>query len=315
MVDILEQMKVSIGKDVAPRVGSYSLTDYMDTSQLRVFFRSTESSKRAGRSGRLVFFLHEKQPDDVVVVYKKSLVRRQVYFRMDFMKGDRQDAVRQHVLKHAKEGDLDSVVNAIDQFAWNGNWMMNIGDKKGLILDQAIKSKQPRWVLELGKDGNVLCLTLVSLSIEGTFIGYSSMRMIQQLPSDAHVVSVDPDLRATGLAREFHKLAGVTDRITIVNDYSHEAIPRLKAMFHIDAFDLIFIDHIKDAYLEDFKRMEAAGLIKQGTVIVADNVIYPGAPDYLEYIRNNPNYKNTFHEAHLEYTANVRDGVEVSIRL
>ena len=46
------------------------------------------------------------------------------------------------------------------------------------------------------------------------------------------------------------------------------------------------------------KLMEAAGLVGDGTVIVADNVIYPGAPDFLEYVdTSRGRYKTTLLEA------------------
>jgi catechol O-methyltransferase len=60
--------------------------------------------------------------------------------------------------------------------------------------------------------------------------------------------------------------------------------------------------------------LEAVGLIKSGTMIVADNVITPGAPDYLNYIQNNPNYKTKTYESTIEYREDVRDGVEITIR-
>ncbi len=60
--------------------------------------------------------------------------------------------------------------------------------------------------------------------------------------------------------------------------------------------------------------LEEVGLIKSGTVIVADNVVIPGALDYLEYIRNNPNYTTTLHEENLQYNENLVDGIEISIR-
>jgi len=43
-------------------------------------------------------------------------------------------------------------------------------------------------------------------------------------------------------------------------------------------FDLIFIDHIKNAYLSDLKLLESNGGVKAQTVVVGDNIIYPGAP-------------------------------------
>jgi predicted O-methyltransferase YrrM len=77
---------------------------------------------------------------------------------------------------------------------------------------------------------------------------------------------------------------------------------------------LIFIDHYKEVYLRDFKILEKVGLIKSETMIVADNVITPGAPDYLEYIRTNPNYITKMYEAKLEYREDLVDGIEISIR-
>lgn len=74
------------------------------------------------------------------------------------------------------------------------------------------------------------------------------------------------------------------------------------------------MDHYKEYYLRDFKLLEDTGLIKSGTMIFADNIICPGAPDYKEYIENNPNYTTTFHETTLEYTDNRRDAVAISIR-
>lgn len=44
------------------------------------------------------------------------------------------------------------------------------------------------------------------------------------------------------------------------------------------------MDHVKEIYLEDFKLMEKLGAIRQGTTIFADNVIFPGAPDYLQHM-------------------------------
>ena len=141
------------------------------------------------------------------------------------------------------------------------------------------------------------------------------MRIVSQLPADSLFITVEPDSQSAEIARSIHEYAGVGDRIKIINDASENVIPRLKKDFNIDSLDLIFIDHWKDVYLRDLKLLEEGGLIKSGTTVVADNVITPGAPDYLEYVRNNPNYKTETHEATLEYRDDLRDAVEISIRL
>lgn len=47
---------------------------------------------------------------------------------------------------------------------------------------------------------------------------------------------------------------------------------------------MVFLDHCKECYLPDLIAMEQAGLVGKGTVVVADNVVYPGAPGFLEYV-------------------------------
>ena len=59
---------------------------------------------------------------------------------------------------------------------WTQQWLMNVGDRKGLILDEAIRTRQPKTVLELG------IVSSLFLSSSGTFLGYSSLRMAAQPP-------------------------------------------------------------------------------------------------------------------------------------
>ncbi|CAM4953962.1 unnamed protein product [Rotaria socialis] len=119
---------------------------------------------------------------------------------------------------------------------------------------------------------------------------------------------------SAAIAAQLHEHAGVTSRITCIVGSTDNVIPTLSEQFAIQSFDLIFIDHWKEVYLRDLQLLEQMKLIVSGTVVVADNVITPGAPDYLAYIRNNPNYESIFHEAMLEYTDTHKDGVEISIR-
>jgi catechol O-methyltransferase len=138
--------------------------------------------------------------------------------------------------------------------------------------------------------------------------------MAAQLPNDALIITIERNPQSAEIAQAIHKHAGVDNRINILIDSTKNVIPRLDKHYHIRSFDLIFIDHNGEAYLRDFMLLEQCGLIKSGTMIVADNVIVPGAPDYLNYIRNNPNYTTNTYESTVEYTEDVRDGVEITIR-
>ena len=50
----------------------------------------------------------------------------------------REEALARHVAAHARKGDLDDVIRAIDDFCYRRAIMMNVGDEKGAILDRAI---------------------------------------------------------------------------------------------------------------------------------------------------------------------------------
>jgi catechol O-methyltransferase len=58
--------------------------------------------------------------------------------------------LREFVLNNAQQGDIQNIIETIDKFGWTKQWLMNIGDRKGEILDQAIRTRKPKTVLELG---------------------------------------------------------------------------------------------------------------------------------------------------------------------
>ena len=220
-----------------------------------------------------------------------------------------------YVLKHSRQDDIESVINAIDKFGWTKQWLMNIGDRKGKILDDAIRTRQPKTVLELGKLVFFFFFICPSLfCFIGTYLGYSSLRMAAQLPIDTLIISIEKDPQSAEIARAIHTHAGVANRIHIIVDSSEKVIPRLSKEYHISSLDFIFMDHYGESYVLDLKLLENVGLVRSGTMIVADNVITPGAPSYLKYVRDNPNYTTKMYESTIEYRDDVRDGVEVTTR-
>lgn len=60
-----------------------------------------------------------------------------------------------------------------------------------------------------------------------------------------------------------------------------------------------------------FPRQEC-GLLRKGTVLLADNVIVPGAPDFLAYVRGSSSFECTHYSSYLEYMK-VVDGLEKAI--
>jgi catechol O-methyltransferase len=79
-------------------------------------------------------------------------------------------------------------------------------------------------------------------------------------------------------------------------------------------FDMIFIDHVKGEYLADFLLLEQYGVIAKGSLIIGDNIIKPGAPDYLAHFNSSFTYESTLYHSYVEY-CDVPDAVLVSKKL
>ena len=104
----------------------------------------------------------------------------------------------------------------------------------------------------------------------GTLGGYSTIWLAHALPHDGHLVTVEADDEYAAVARANIERAGLSDRVDL------RVGPALEILPHLDGpFDLIFIDADKRSnpdYLE-----WALKLAREGTVIVADNVVRDGA--------------------------------------
>lgn len=81
-------------------------------------------------------------------------------------------------------------------------------------------------------------------------------------------------------------LAGLSDIIKVIIGSSDASIKRLHKSGALNHIDMMFLDHYKPAYKTDLKLCEELGLVKPGSVLAADNVITPGNPPYLEYVRS-----------------------------
>jgi predicted O-methyltransferase YrrM len=81
-------------------------------------------------------------------------------------------------------------------------------------------------------------------------------------------------------------LAGLSDLVKVIVGSSGASIRRLHAAKALHHIDLMFLDHYKPAYTTDLKLCEELGFVTPGTVLVADNVITPGNPPYLGYVRS-----------------------------
>jgi catechol O-methyltransferase len=228
----------------------------------------------------------------LLVSYRKLTTEWQV--------GDgREEALAQYVIANARAGDPEDVIRTIDEFCYRQSYMINVGDEKGAILDNSVRRTNPRLVLELG-----------------TYCGYSALRMARAMSAEARLVSVEFNPANAEIARRIWDHAGVGARLTAVVGALGDGgatLERLESEHGCTAgsVDLVFIDHAKNAYLGDLERIVARGWLHPGSVVVADNIKRPGAPEYRAYMRaaEGRRWRSVEHSTHAEYQTLLKDVV------
>lgn len=208
----------------------------------------------------------------------------------------REAAAAEYVEAHARSGDIGDVLATIDKFAYEKSFLVNVGDEKGKLLDAAVRRADPRLALELG-----------------TYCGYGALRIAAAAPA-ARVVTVELSAANAQVAQRIWIHAGVADRITcVVGTIGDDGrtLDRLQTThgFAPGTLDFLFIDHDKNAYLADLQAIVGRNWLRKGSVVVADNVGFPGAPDYRAFMREQQGrtWTTVEHRTHVEYQTLMPD--------
>lgn len=214
----------------------------------------------------------------------------------------REQAALDHVLARAPAGDLSAAIAAIDDYAYRQKFLINVGDEKGKILDDVLVRTQAKRVIELG-----------------AYVGYSALRIARKLPLGGHLYSIEFSEANAAIARRMIAHAGASDRVTVIlgsigDDGTTLARLRNEHGFGPGCLDVAFIDHDKEAYVPDLERLLGAGFFHPGSVVVADNVGFPGAPKYRAFMEAEEGirFRTDSHKTHAEYQTLIPDVVMVS---
>ncbi|TLS24392.1 hypothetical protein PpBr36_09132 [Pyricularia pennisetigena] len=196
--------------------------------------------------------------------------QEEVYFN-----DGREKELLEYVLNHPSvseiRGQPQRVLEAIDEFGRNQKYLMNVGEYKGRTVREIIQKNKPATMVELGGYVGYSAVAFAAAAKEAGGERYIS---IEHNPEFAHVIE------------EMVKLAGLQDFVTVVVGGSSEALRRLHGNGTLKHIDLLFLDHLKPLYTPDLKLCEELELVGPGTVLVADNVVKPGNPPYLKYVRS-----------------------------
>ncbi|GAB0137959.1 hypothetical protein EsDP_00006209 [Epichloe bromicola] len=166
-------------------------------------------------------------------------------------------------------GSPRKVLEAIDAFGTK-RYLMNVGRDKGAIVTELIASAKPTVMVELGG-----------------YVGYSAILFADAVRAAGgkQYFCLEHNAEFASIIRTLSDLAGLGDLVTVMTGDSSDSLRQLKTRGLFPQIDLLFLDHYKPLYLRDLKLCEDLGFIRPGSILAADNVIKPGNPPYLEYVR------------------------------
>ena len=153
---------------------------------------------------------------------------------------------------------------------------MNVGEDKGRIVADLIAEIKPQTMVELGG-----------------YCGYSALLFgdVVRRVGGGRYYSLERNPEFAAVIMSLVDLAGLSDTVKVIVGSSSDSISRLHQDGSLKYIDVMFLDHYKPAYTTDLKLCEHLQLVKPGSVLAADNVIKPGNPPYLEYVRSSVEMK------------------------
>ncbi|MFK8020512.1 MAG: O-methyltransferase [Pseudomonadales bacterium] len=197
-----------------------------------------------------------------------------------------------YVAANAQRESPGDVLHTLDRFAREERWLMSVGPKKGPLIEELAARLPPNArVLEIG-----------------AYCGYSSIMMAKAYGSDVKITSIEIDADSVASATANVEHAGLSEQVEFLHGPSSKVLEQLN-----EEYDLIFLDHWKNLYKSDLQLIEQRGLIKPGSIVVADNVGKVFGPEqYLSYVRNSGRYECESRVTTVEYTS-IADAVEISV--
>ncbi|XP_055479063.1 transmembrane O-methyltransferase [Psammomys obesus] len=198
-----------------------------------------------------------------------------------------------YVLTHALPGDPGHILTTLDHWSSCCEYLSHMGPVKGQLVMRLVEEKAPACVLELG-----------------AYCGYSTLFIARALPPGSRLLTVERDPRTAAVAEKLIRLAGFHEQmVELIAGSSEEVIPRLSAQHQLNRADLVLLAHRRRDYLRDLQLLEAHALLPHGATVLADHVLFPGAPRFLQYTKSCGRYRCRLHHTSLPDFPAIKDGI------
>ena len=160
------------------------------------------------------------------------------------------------------ENRLTAYINSLDQ-----------GDEELIeqIAETAVKNRVPI----IRRETAALLKTMVTLVSParilevGTAVGYSALLMASVMPENCRITTIEKYEKRIPEAKENFRLAGMEEKITLLEGDAGEILGSLSG-----SFDFIFMDAAKGQYVHWLP--DALRLLAPGGLLMSDNVLQDG---------------------------------------
>lgn len=177
------------------------------------------------------------------------------------------------VLANAPAGDVDACMRAVEDFAESRSlWLKITAWEKGIVLHETARQARPMLVLEIG-----------------AYVGYSAMNLGRAVrPHGGRVVSLEVDPVHVTITRNMVEYAGLSDTVDVWTGYCSDVFPHLLSRYGPRSIGMVFMDQKGTRFHTDLQLLEDLGLLEDGALVIADNVLKPGAPEYIWHLCRGP---------------------------
>lgn len=134
------------------------------------------------------------------------------------------------------------------------NPRMISGHVQGKLLEMIVRMIRPQNILEIG-----------------TFTGYSALSMAAGLPEGGVIDTCEVDDELELFILDFFERSQYADRLNLHIGSALETMTKLNK-----CYDLVFIDGDKREYCAYYNSLFDNGLVKSGSWILADNILWYG---------------------------------------
>ncbi|RAK72552.1 O-methyltransferase [Aspergillus fijiensis CBS 313.89] len=234
----------------------------------------------------------------------------------------REITLLKHIYAHAEldtklRGSPAAILEAMDEFAAQEDFLINIGPDKAGKLAVLVREHRPRVVVELGGYVGYSAILFGSILKEMWTPNHPDHADLEAGEEDKpRVYSIEIDPLVASVAMNLVSLAGLQDLVEVVVGASAHTLRRLHGQGTLGdrGIDLLFMDHDEARYAADVQVAEELGLLNtDGALVIADNVLRPGAPAYRDYMRQNPRLRRSWGLPGLIVPGDLADEMEISV--